>query len=231
MLDWLHAGRLAGIVAYDDSRLNRNAENALRLFRLCAARGVLLWVDDSRPDGRALYDDPSAKTFYGFKGLMSEDARARMSKKMRDQMRFEFEQGGHRGLDPMGYKTLRDERYRPLRPRTLAIVPEEAEVVRRVFALLATHPFSESAEILQREGVRRRVSGPWTTAAIKDLYRRREMYRGNVTSRRGSRSARAGTRPSCPKSSTRTPWPGSSPARSTPAPSRRSPAARTRSEG
>ena len=39
--------------------------------------------------------------------------------------------------------------------------------------------------ILQREGIKRRVLGPWTTAAIKDLYRRREMYRGNVTARRG----------------------------------------------
>ena len=40
MLDWLNGGRLAGIVAYDDSRLNRNAENALILrgnVPLCAA--------------------------------------------------------------------------------------------------------------------------------------------------------------------------------------------------
>ena len=54
------------------------------------------------------------------------------------QARQIFERGGHRGNDPFGYETVRDEKYRPIRPRTLAIVPEEAEVVRRVFALLAT---------------------------------------------------------------------------------------------
>lgn len=64
-------------------------------------------------------------------------------------------------------------------------MPDEADVVRRAFRELPARPFSEVANLFNREGVRHRTSRAWTTAAIKDLWRRREVYRGNVTSRRG----------------------------------------------
>jgi DNA invertase Pin-like site-specific DNA recombinase len=39
LLALIRQGAVAGVAAYDDSRLNRNAENALALYRECAARG------------------------------------------------------------------------------------------------------------------------------------------------------------------------------------------------
>jgi DNA invertase Pin-like site-specific DNA recombinase len=180
MLADLRSERLAGISAYSQSRLNRNAENDLALLRECVAHGVRLSVGDGQD-----LSTPSGKLTHGINAVVSQNYRDQMSATMVAQARQVFEQGGHRGNDPFGYHTVRDERWRPVRPRTLAIDPDEAEVVRQVFALLTSHPFSETAVILQRERVRRRVLGPWTTAAINDLYRRREMYRGNVTSRRG----------------------------------------------
>ena len=89
-----------------------------------------------------------------------------------------------RGNDPFGYATKREDG-RVVHPRTLEIVPDEAAVVRRVFALLVDHPFSAVAEILNREGAQRRKPGPWTNSAIKDLWRRRDVYRGMVVTKRG----------------------------------------------
>ena len=139
MLAHLRSERLAGISAYNQSRLNRNAENDLALLRECVAHGVRLSVGDGQD-----LSTPSGKLTHGINAVVSQNYRDQMSATMVAQARQIFEQGGHRGNDPFGYVTLRDERYRPVRPRTLAIIPEEAEVVRRVFALLASRPFSES---------------------------------------------------------------------------------------
>jgi len=37
ILQLVREGEIPGIAAYDDSRLNRNAENALALYRACLA--------------------------------------------------------------------------------------------------------------------------------------------------------------------------------------------------
>jgi len=180
MLSDLRSERLAGISAYNQSRPNRNVENDLALLRECVAHGVRLSVGHGQD-----LSTPSGKLTHGINAVVSQSSRDQMSATMVAQARRIFEQGGHRGNDLFGYHTVCDDRYRPIRPRTLAIVPEEAEVVRHVFALLTSHPFSETAVILQREGIKRRVLGPWTTAAIKDLYRRRDMYWDNLTARCG----------------------------------------------
>ena len=113
---------------------------------------------------------------------------------MRDMARATFEAGGHRGNDPFGYRTVRDGAGRVAHPRRLEIVSAEAEVIRRVFAQLARSSYSDAAHVLNREGVRHRTSRAWSVSAIKDLYRRREVYIGNVTSKRGV-EIRPGTHP------------------------------------
>ena len=192
MLDWLHGGRLAGIATYDLTRLNRNTGNASDLYDMCKALRVPLRWDDSPVDRILKWD---TKLTYDIQSAVGESYRSQLSERMVAQARMTFESGGHRGNDPFGYRTAREwsERKHAFLPvrvdrvvRLLEIVPEEAVVVRRVFALLASHPFSETAEIMQREGIKRRASGPWTTAAIKDLYRRRKFYIGMVTSGRGA---------------------------------------------
>ncbi len=77
-------------------------------------------------------------------------------------------------------------------PRRLVAVPDEAEVVRRVFRDLATLPLSGVADGLNREGIRHRTGNPWTSSTVKDLWRRREVYRGNVVKKRGA-DTRPGT--------------------------------------
>jgi hypothetical protein len=71
---------------------------------------------------------------------------------MASQRRAIFEAGGHRGLDPFGYRTIPG-----VRPRTLEIVEEEAGVVRRIWAALAMHSTEAINERLNRDDVHHRV--------------------------------------------------------------------------
>jgi hypothetical protein len=65
----------------------------------------------------------------------------------------------------------------------LAVVPEEASIVRRVFAELAHRSIEETAELLMSEGVPARTS--WTRDAVKDILRRGRLYLGYVVEKRG----------------------------------------------
>jgi DNA invertase Pin-like site-specific DNA recombinase len=181
MLAALREGRLAGITAYDDSRLNRNSENAMRLFRECASHAVLLRIDDSTMDVQQQYDDPSQKTMYGMRSLFSEQARAEMAKRNRMGARKEFDSGGVGGLIPFGYRGLLNEKSKPLREksaRVLEVVPEEAAVVVRLFEELAHSTLSEIAERFNVEGVLSPTSKGWSDGAVRAFWDRRWFYMG-----------------------------------------------------
>ena len=94
-----------------------------------------------------------------------------------------FEDGRHRGHDPLGYAGRRDASGNLCHPRELAVVPDEAAIVRRVWAELADHSLAEVAELLNRDGVPHR--GPWTREAVKDIWRRGRFYLGYVVEKRG----------------------------------------------
>lgn len=102
------------------------------------------------------------------------------SERMTGMTRALFEDGRHRGSDPLGYRSVRDEQGR----RQLEIVETEAAVVRRVFADLALHSFAAIADRLTAAGELRR-SRPWTEDGVKDIWRRRRVYLGFVVHRRG----------------------------------------------
>ena len=180
----LRHGELAGIAAYDSSRLNRNAENALALLRECQARSVDLLVSESMRASDLF--EPDGELSYGLKAIIDQHYRSQQSKRVRDMMHTAFMSGRQRGHDPFGYRSHRDELGRIIQPRRLLVVTDEAEVVRRVFRELATMPLSEIADRLNREGIRHRSGNPWTTSTVKDLWRRREGYRGNVVEERGA---------------------------------------------
>ena len=195
MLAALRQGRLAGITAYDDSRLNRNSENAMSLFRECASRAVLLRIDDSTMNVQQQYDDPSQKTMYGMRSLFSEQARAEMAKRNRKNARREFDSGGATGLIPFGYRGVLNEKSKPLREnaaRVLEIVPEEAAVVVRLFEELAHSTLCEIAERFNVEGVPSPTSKGWSDGAVRAFWDRRWFYMGFVTlGHSGRKSARS----------------------------------------
>jgi hypothetical protein len=69
-------------------------------------------------------------------------------------------------------------------PRTLEIVPEEAEAVRAVFRYLAEMPLAQVAAALEHDAVPYRPGRRWTKDAVRDLWRRRRMYVGMAIRKR-----------------------------------------------
>jgi hypothetical protein len=106
------------------------------------------------------------------------------SEKAKRRMRYVFESKGHNGLDPFGYRTVRDTDGKISRPRHLEVIEHEKKIVQRVWQDLAHKPQDQVARDLNAEGVRRRTDAPWTKDAVKDIWRRGRFYLGFVQWRR-----------------------------------------------
>lgn len=176
LLRLVRGGHVAAIAAFDQSRLNRNAENDLALLRECATRGVRLLVED----GAGVVDTPTGKLTFGLKAIVAEHYRNEQSARMRAMFERTYELGGHRGADPFGYATARDHLGRVIHPRQLLVSEAEAAVVRRVFEDLMRLPFSEISDALNAERLPRPAPGAWTTDAVKAIWDRRWVYLGFV---------------------------------------------------
>jgi DNA invertase Pin-like site-specific DNA recombinase len=176
------AGDVAAIVVYDLSRLARNARLMLNLLHELDRRQVPLLVANLPG---AKFDGATGRYLFGQLCLAAQLQRDLDSERMTGMQRRLFEDGRHRGHDPLGYRSLRDGTGNLVHPRELVIVPTEAAVVRRVWAELAEHWLAEVADLLNRDGVTHRLSGVWTREAVKDIVRRGRMYLGFVVEKRG----------------------------------------------
>jgi DNA invertase Pin-like site-specific DNA recombinase len=182
LLRRLRDGDVTGVAVYDLSRLARTVRLMANLRDELERRQIAL-LAGNLPNSR--FDTAVGRFMFNMLVSAAQFQRDNDSERMKAMMRRTFEDGGHRGNDPFGYRTARDVDGKIVHPRTLEIVEDEAEVVRRVFRELARRPFSEIADRLNAETVPHRAVRAWTKNAVKDLWRRREVYRGNVTSRRG----------------------------------------------
>jgi len=86
------------------------------------------------------------------------------------------------------WKPLPRHRISPcnLHASPLEVVAPEAEVVRRIWRDAAAKSTGDIARDLQRDGVQRHTTDPWTLDAVKDIIRRGRFYLGFVTYRRGA---------------------------------------------
>jgi DNA invertase Pin-like site-specific DNA recombinase len=180
LLAALAAGEVAGIAVYDLSRLARNARLMLDLQHELERRQVPLLVANL-PGAR--FDGATGRYLFGQLCLAAQLQRDLDSERMTKMQRALFEAGRHRGHDPLGYRSRRDAAGNLVHPRQLEIVPEEAAVVRRVWAEVRQHSYTDVAERLNSEGVPHR--GPWTRDAVKDIIRRGRVYLGYVVEKRG----------------------------------------------
>jgi DNA invertase Pin-like site-specific DNA recombinase len=176
------AGEVASIAVYDLSRLARNARLMLDLRHELERRAVPLLVANL-PGAR--FDGATGRYLFGQLCLAAQLQRDLDSERMTGMQRRLFEDGRHRGHDPLGYRGLRDEMGNLVHPRQLVVVPEEAAVVRRVWHELTQHSLAEVAELLNRDGVSHRDGGSWTRESVKDIARRGRMYLGFVVEKRG----------------------------------------------
>ena len=180
LLRALAAGEAAAIVVYDLSRLARNARLMLDLHHELERRQVPLLVANL-PGSK--FDGAAGRFMFGQPCLAAQLQRDLDSERMTGLQRRLFEDGRHRGHDPLGYRSLRDAAGGLVHPRQLEVVPEEAAIVRRVWHELAQRSLIEVADLLNREGVPHRTA--WTRDAVKDIRRRGRLYCGFVVEKRG----------------------------------------------
>jgi len=180
LLQAVAAGEVAAIAVYDLSRLARNARLMLNLLHELERRQVPLLVANLPG---AKFDGATGRYLYGQLCLAAQLQRDLDSERMTRMQRRLFEDGRHRGHDPLGYRSLRDPAGRLVHPRQLVIVPEEAAIVRRVWHELAQRSLVDVADLMNREGVPHR--GAWTRESVKDIARRGRMYLGFVVEKRG----------------------------------------------
>jgi DNA invertase Pin-like site-specific DNA recombinase len=170
----VRAGQAAGVVVYDVSRLARNARLVLEFRDAMAAARIPLLIAtlpntrwDTAAGGLVLTTLAAAAAYQA--DMDSERARS-----LRRQL---FEDGYHRGHPPYGYRNGRAGNR-----RILEVDPERAEVVRRIFAELATAPLSDVAAGLERDGVPAPTAQGWSRYVVREIALRAKVYLGLVVS-------------------------------------------------
>jgi site-specific DNA recombinase len=180
LLQAIAASEVAAVAVYDLSRLNRNARLMLDLRHELDRHQVPLLVA-SLPG--ASFDGAAGRFMFGQICLAAQFQRDQDSERMISMQRRLFEDGRHRGHDPFGYRSARDDAGVLVHPRQLVVVDDEAAIVRRVWRDLAERSIGEVADLLNREGVPHRTV--WTRDAVKDIWRRGRFYLGFVVEKRG----------------------------------------------
>ena len=178
----VRAGKAEGIAVYDLTRLARNARLMLNLRDELERHQVALAVA-TMPNTK--FDTAIGRYMFGQLCLAAQLQADLDSERMSAMMRRTFEDGGHRGHDPFGYRSERDEHGQLVHPRQLATVPEESEVVRRIWRELEHRSFDDVCRLLNAEGIPRRGGHVWSRDSIKDIWRRGRVYLGFVVEKRG----------------------------------------------
>ena len=181
---------VVGVAVYDLSRLARNARLMLELKAELDRRNMHL-VISNMPDTK--FDTAIGRFLFGQLALAAQLQRDLDSERMVSLARTKHEQGGHNGLDPLGYRVVRDEQGKIARPHRLEVVEAEAELVREVFDRYGAGGISQGdlAARLNGEGKLRRRR-PWVEKSVADVLRRGDFYLGQTVYHRGA-SIRPGT--------------------------------------
>ena len=188
-------GSVHGVAVYDLSRLARNARLMLSLRDELERHNVILLIA-TMPATK--FDTAMGRYLFLQICGAAQLQRDLDSERMTAMTKSLFLDGRHRGSDPFGYRSARDDRGVLRRPRQLAVEPDEAEVVRLVWRMAAASSTTATADALNTSGVRRRpkkvrrpdgsndlLYEPWTRDAVKDILRRGRFYLGFVVEKRG----------------------------------------------
>ncbi|MFI5259897.1 MAG: recombinase family protein [Candidatus Limnocylindrales bacterium] len=181
LLAALGRGEVAAIAVYDLSRLARNTKLMLDLKEELERRQVPLLVANLPG---ASFDGAAGRYMFGQFCMASQFQRDLDSERMTRIQHHLFEDGRHRGHDPFGYRGRRGADGKLVHPRELLVVPEEAEVVRRVWHELEKLSLIAVADLMNREGVTARGAAA-TRDSVKDIVRRGRVYLGFVVEKRG----------------------------------------------
>jgi DNA invertase Pin-like site-specific DNA recombinase len=179
-----------GIAIADTSRLARNLEELLRIYKILKFHGIYLYVADKGLDSRS----PFFEIALTFAGMMDEQFVAGVKDKSRRGAIGSIDRGYNPGGKCYGYRNVAETD--PTRkgihggPFVIGVrqevIQEEASVVRRIFEMYAHgYSYERIAKQLNQEGVttrqpvRTRCVRSWSHTGIRDMLFN-ERYRGRV---------------------------------------------------
>jgi DNA invertase Pin-like site-specific DNA recombinase len=169
---------VAGLAVYDLSRIGRSGRLVLNLHHELERRNLELLVANM-PHG---FRGATGRYTLGTLALAAQLQADLDSERMAGLTRTKHDNGGHNGLDPFGYRTMRDEQGRVAQPHRLALVPDEAELIREIFDRYGAGQAASRgalAAALNAEGKRRRGK-PWNEQSVRDVLRRAPFYLGSA---------------------------------------------------
>lgn len=178
MLDAIARGEIDAVVAWQLDRLARNARDRLALVEACRDHGVIIAL----VQGSDM--DPTTASGRMTIGILGEVAEHEIAVKSERQTAAAL-QRAEKGRPPLGTRLTG---YTPQGE----IVPEEADVVRRVFKLFDSGESLRSiARTLTDEKVPTRTGRPWNPSSIRGIlvnprYAGRAIYQGKPTGEQGN---------------------------------------------
>ena len=174
MLDRIKQGDIAYIVVLSTNRLWRSDAVKFLIRRELKKNGVDVKAID-RPAYSIYANDPSGYLMNGVFELLDTYERMEISMKLKRGRKKKAEGGGYSGGGaPYGYKAVRGA-------KVLKVVPEEAQVVRRVFDLVGggqDMTLREMASQLTLEGYRGRNGKDIGPMMIKRILDKEDFYKG-----------------------------------------------------
>lgn len=144
MIDDCHKGKIDYIITKSVSRFARNTVECLKYVRILKAKGIGIYFEEQKIDTLKSDSELYLIIYAGFAQSESES----ISKNITWTYRKKFEEGS----PVFQYKKLLG--YRKGKDGKPEIVPEEAEIVERIFTMyLAGQPLNVIAQILQAENL------------------------------------------------------------------------------
>ena len=174
MLNRIKRKDIQYIVVLSTSRLWRSDVVKMLIHRELKKYSVDVKAID-RPTYSIYTNDPSGYLMNGVFELLDTYERMEISMKLKRGRKKKAEGGGYSGGGaPYGYKAVRGA-------RVLEVVPDEAQVVRRVFEMAEGYPdmtLRGMASQLTLEGYKGRKSGGISPMMVKRILDREDFYKG-----------------------------------------------------
>jgi site-specific DNA recombinase len=158
LIDATDEGRVNAIVCLHLDRFSRNIHDILTYFYKLEKMGVYMafaqeYFDFSTPDGRAQFHFLAAFADWYLKNLSRETKRGKKNI---------VDSGYQNNQVPFGY-------YRAPGEKDPRLVPEEAEIIQKIFEMYETGGYTDAAIALwiNEQGFKTRKGKPWTKDAVR----------------------------------------------------------------
>ncbi|MFR2774378.1 MAG: recombinase family protein [Anaerostipes sp.] len=162
------AKKIDFIITKSISRFSRNTTDCLELVRKLLELDVPIYFEKENINTGSM----ESELFFTILSSMAEGESTSISENSKWSIKKRFQNGTYKlGCAPYGYRWD---------GRTLRILPEQAEIVKRIFAeVLAGKGTDAIAKELDAEGVPTKRGGKWTTTSVRSILAN-EKYTGDV---------------------------------------------------